>query len=153
MPDIRARAQALIPAPPAMVYDLIGDYQRAHPEILPPRYFRNLKVEEGGVGAGTRITFEMMSLGTVRRFDMRITEPEPGRVLVETDFASGAATSFRVDPAPDGRGSLVTISTHYRKPGLAGWVESLMAPRFLQTVFTAQLQLLAEKVARLGPEV
>jgi hypothetical protein len=151
MSEIRARTQALVPAPPAMVYDLIADYQRSHPEMLPPRYFRNLKVEEGGVGAGTRITFEMTSFGTVRRFEMRITEPDPGRVLVETDVVSGVATSFRVDPAPGGQGSLVTISTRYRKSGVAGWVESWLAPRFLRTVFDAQLRLLAEQATRLRP--
>ena len=56
-----------VPAPPAEVYAILADYTEGHPHILPSAYFRNIEVEEGGVGAGTRIRFEMTVLGTSRR--------------------------------------------------------------------------------------
>jgi len=43
-------------------------------------------VEEGGIGAGTVIRFQMRILGRLRTFHAAITEPEPGGVLVETDL-------------------------------------------------------------------
>ncbi len=145
MAEIRARAQAEIPAPPGMVYDLLADYQRAHQDILPPQYFSNFKVEEGGIGAGTRISFDVKSFGTTRKFEMRVSEPDPGHILVETDIATGTATTFKVERAPDGHGSLVTISTRYRRGGIAGWLEGLMAPGFLRQVYTEELKLLAAR--------
>ncbi|HTO72205.1 MAG TPA: SRPBCC family protein [Gemmatimonadales bacterium] len=145
MAEIRARAQAEIPAPPGMVYDVLADYQRGHQDILPPQYFQNFKVEEGGIGAGTRISFEVKSFGTTRRFEMRVSEPEPGHILVETDIATGTATTFKVERGPRGQGSLVSISTRYRKGGITGWLEGLMAPRMLRQIYSEELKLLAKR--------
>ena len=147
MPEIRAAASALIEAPAPIVYGIIADYHRGHPAILPPRYFGPLRVEEGGTGAGTRISFEMRSFGTVQRFRGDVTEPEPGRRLVETYPDMGIETVFTVDPVDGGRRSRVTIATSYRKPGLRGWLERLVAPALLRTVYTAELGLLAERTA------
>src|SRR5512135_32482 len=145
MPEIRAVSCALIPAAPATVYELIADYQRGHPSILPPKYFQNLTVEEGGFGAGTRISFQMCSFGTVRQVQAQITEPEPGRRLVETLSDIGIVTEFTVEPVAGTQSSRVTIGTRYRKPGLRGWLERLLAPAFLRTVYVAELRLLAER--------
>jgi len=67
MPEIHATSSAVVAAPAPIVYGLIADYHQGHPSILPPKYFQNLQVEEGGVGAGTRISFQMQSFGGVRR--------------------------------------------------------------------------------------
>lgn len=150
MPEIRAMSSALIPASPPTVYGLIADYHRGHPSILPPKYFENLTVEQGGVGAGTRISFEMRSFGTVQRFRGDVTEPEPGRRLVETYPDMGIETVFTVDPVDGGRRSRVTIATSYRRPGLRGWLERLVAPAFLRGVYAAELRLLAERAAGRG---
>ena len=53
MRTIRVTGIARIDAPAAKVYGILADYHVGHPSILPPA-FRNLIVEEGGVGAGTR---------------------------------------------------------------------------------------------------
>ena len=142
MPQIRAIASAVIMAPPATVYRLIADYHRGHPRILPPRYFRNLQVEAGGTGAGTRIRYEMRAFGMVRTFRAEITEPGPGRRLLETDVDSGIATTFTVEPKDDGRRSHVTIETVYQKAGIRGWLERLLAPRLLRTIYGAELRQL-----------
>jgi hypothetical protein len=84
MPEIRVASSAPIPAPPQTVYGLIAGYHQGHASILPPKYFRSLTVEAGGSGAGTRISFEMRSLGTAHQVRAQITEPEPGRRLRET---------------------------------------------------------------------
>src|SRR5687767_16032306 len=95
-------ASRRIPAPPAEVYAIIADYTEGHPHILPSAYFRNIEVEKGGVGAGTRIRFEMTAFGAVRSMTADIEEPSPGRVLVERDVEGRVVTTFTVDAARDG---------------------------------------------------
>ena len=145
MPEIRAERSALIPAPPAIVYGLIADYREGHPTILPPRYFQNLTVEAGGVGAGTRIGFQMRAFGKVNQVRGHVTEPEPGRRLRETYPDSGTETDFTVEPVAGTRTCRVTIATRYTKAGLGGWFERLLVPGFLRKVYVAELRLLAEQ--------
>jgi Polyketide cyclase / dehydrase and lipid transport len=147
MPEIRAAASAVVPAPPAIVYGILADYERGHPAILPAAYFRSFEVLSGGTGAGTRIRFQMRSFGATRTFQARVIEPVPGRELLETDEASGIATRFVVEPADEGRGSRVTIETSYSKRGLGGWIERLAAPGFLRSVYRAELEQLAARAA------
>lgn len=146
MPLIRVKASAVLPAPAPVVYGIIADYQKGHPSILPPQYFENLVVEAGGQGAGTRIRFTMRALGTRRECRASITEPEPGRVLLETDETTGTPTQFTVEPLPEGK-SRVTFETKYQAKGLRGWIEALLVPRYLGKVYAAELRLLAQRAA------
>ena len=143
MAEIRVTSSAVIPAPPPIVYGVIADYRGGHPSILPPKYFQNLQVEEGGIGAGTSITFQMRVFGRTHRLFARISEPEPGRRLDETYPDTGMVTTFTVDPEAAGKRSRVTITTAYTKAGLAGWLEQWVVPRYLRTVFATELDLLA----------
>jgi hypothetical protein len=135
------------------VYAIIADYRNGHQRILPREYFTSLDVERGGVGAGTVIRFEMKMLGKTRTYRASITEPSPGRVLVETnDDASGggAVSTFTVDPEDDGRASRVTIDTEIRSlRSPLGLIERLIATRLLRRIYTRELALLAQ-VAREG---
>ena len=105
----------------------------------------------GGTGAGTRIRYEMRAFGMVRTFRAEITEPGPGRRLLETDVDSGIATTFTVEPKDDGRRSHVTIETVYQKAGIRGWLERLLAPRLLRAIYGAELRQL-ETQARMEGE-
>src|SRR5215813_13655906 len=92
-------ASATIPARRERVYSLIANYRDGHPRIL-PKQFKNLVVEQGGIGAGTVIRFQMSVFGKLQTFRASITEPEPGRTLVETDLdTNGAVTTFTVNPS------------------------------------------------------
>jgi hypothetical protein len=143
MPILYAAATARIDAPAARVYALLADYHAGHPRILPPKFFKEMRVEEGGTGAGTLIHLRMRGLGRERVMRMRVSEPEPGRVLAERDLDSDAVTTFRVKA--DGEGTRVTIAVEWTPAGgLAGLTERWMAPRLLRRVFTEELRLLAE---------
>ena len=146
MASIRVSAERVIAAPAARVYDLIADYRDGHPRILPPEYFGAISVERGGRGAGTRIRFEMKAFGKVNVGLAEVTEPVPGRELRET-LDDGIVTTFRIDPLDEGT-TRVTIETSYDKPGLRGFLESILAPRFLRKVFVAELALLAREATR-----
>ena len=136
-------ATAWMSAAPARVYGLIADYRNGHPKIL-PREFRQLTVEQGGVGEGTIIAFAMQVFGRLRRSRAAITEPEPGRVLVETALdGSGVVTTFTVNAARGG--SEVTISTVLPN---TNWVERKVAAWFLRGVYRKELALLADCAGR-----
>ena len=141
MPSIRASESLDIAAPAQVVYDIIADYRAGHPQILPPEYFGRLDVEAGGRGAGTKIRFEMKAFGRITVSTATVTEPVPGRKLLET-LETGILTTFRVASLP-GDGSRVTITTSYTKPGLRGWLDRLLAPGYLRRMYRAELALLA----------
>lgn len=141
----RTSASRLIAAPPQQVYALIADYQHGHARILPKPYFVSLTVEQGGIGAGTVINFQMWLTGQLQTFRAAITEPEPGRVLTETVLATGAVTTFTVEPQENGQASQVTIATETTvRDGILGKLEGFFTTRLLQPIYTKQLEQLAE---------
>ncbi len=144
MPVVRVTASTVVQAPADVVYDLIADYQTGHPGILPPQYFEKLVVEAGGRGAGTRIRFTMKSYGTRRESRARVTEPQPGRVLVETDEDTGTVTTFTIDPLNESA-ARVTFDTEYKYGGVRGWLESRLVPGYLRKVYAAELALVRER--------
>lgn len=140
----RVSASAVIPARRERVYSLIANYRDGHPRIL-PKQFSNLVVEQGGIGSGTVIRFEMSILGKKQTFRAAITEPEPGRVLVETDLhGNGAITTFTVDPATAPADSHVTISTELPvRTGVLGHVERILTTWLLRPIYVKELENLA----------
>ena len=140
-------ATARINAAPDRVYHVIADYRNGHPHIL-PKQFRNLVVEAGGVGAGTVVSFEVRAFGTTRKFRAAITEPQPGRVLVESTMdGDPSVTTFTVEPVDGGRASDVTIDTRIvTKPGILGLMEGTMSRRFLTSLYREELALLDGRV-------
>src|SRR5690606_5804373 len=101
MAHIHVEESRVIDARPEVVYGLLADYETGHPKILPNPPFIGLKVEQGGRGAGTVIRVWMKVMGSVRESRMVISEPEPGRVLVETAPDDGITTRFVFEPLED----------------------------------------------------
>jgi uncharacterized protein YndB with AHSA1/START domain len=140
---------ARIEAPPARVYAAIADYKGQHPHIVPPQYFPRLDVVKGGVGAGTRTRVEMRVAGTTRVFEQVVTEPEPGRVLMESNTDGSGVTTFTVDAADSGRSAQVTIATDLvARPGFLGLLERLTISLVLPRIYRKELALLADYMAR-----
>lgn len=137
---ISVSAQRHIAAPADRVYRYITDFREHHPKFLPPP-FGDLEIETGGVGAGTVHRFSMTLGGRRTEYRVRVGEPEPGRVLIESDPSRLMLTTFTVDRELDGT-STVTIHTRWYTPGSAGLVERLVAPRLLRRVYRAELALL-----------
>lgn len=138
-------ASTLITAPAQQVYGIIADYRNGHPHIIPPKYFRNLVVEEGGTGAGTKIRFEMILFGKAQAAQSVITEPEPGRILVESTTDGLAVTSFIVDAVEGGKTAKVTISTEMKS---MGFVANLLIKLLFKRIYREELALLAEYALR-----
>jgi hypothetical protein len=72
---------------------------------------------------------------------MKVAEPQPGRVLTESDTGSSLVTTFTVTPQEGG--SRVEIATNWQGAGgVGGFFERLFAPRVLQGIYVQELERL-----------
>jgi hypothetical protein len=134
-----------IEALPAAIYSLIADYHDGHRRIVPPKAFPWLAVDKGGIGAGTEIRFGTRVLGSMRTARGLVSEPQPGRVLVESYPETGDITTFTVEPAHESGASSVTIATDLHVgDGLSGRIQGFVAERVLRRLYLEELQRLAD---------
>ena len=139
MAKVEASADRTIDAPAERVYGYLAD-MRQHAHFLPPA-FSDFQVEEGGVGEGTVTRFAVTAGGRTRTYRMRVTEPVPGRTLVESDASSSLVTTFNVEPQ-DGK-SLVRIHTSWDgASGIGGFFERTFAPKAMRRIYLDELDRL-----------
>jgi Polyketide cyclase / dehydrase and lipid transport len=153
---IKAKAAAVLAARPEDVYATIADYRQGHPHIIPQESLYDLQVEQGGYGAGTIIRFQARALGVERSFYQRVSEPEPGRVLVEQDIDSvnNVVTTFTVTPLEQGQKSHVEIShTEKASPGLQGFIERIVEPIVMSPILRKELKLLEGVAQKRGTSI
>ncbi len=140
MAKINVGAERTIAAPAETVYGYLADMREHHPKFLPPA-FSDFTVESGGVGAGTVTRFKVAAGGRTREYRMEVSEPEPGRVLQESDTASSLITTFTV--TPDGSSSRVRIETTWDGAGgIGGFFERTFAPRVMRSIYDDELERL-----------
>jgi Polyketide cyclase / dehydrase and lipid transport len=154
MRQVYVKAEAVLDARPEDVYAAIADYHHGHPNIVPKESFFDLQVEQGGYGAGTIYSFKFKSLGVVKTFRHRVSEPEPGRVLVEQDIDTpqNLTTTFTVIPVDNGQKARVEISTTMNStPGLTGIVERVIVPMMTRPVYRKELKQLEAFARRNAP--
>src|SRR5260370_17114699 len=113
MRQMKAKDAAVLEARPEDVYATIADYRQGHPNILPKESLYDLQVEQGGYAAGTIIRFKARALGVEQSYYQLVSEPEPGKVLVEQDIdsAQNVTTTFTVIPLDQGQKPHAKIST------------------------------------------
>jgi len=137
MGTIHVSADRAIDAPAGTVYGYLADMREHHPHFLPPA-FSDFRVESGGVGEGTVTRFKLTTGRRTREYRMRVAEPEPGRVLTESDTNSSLVTTFTV--TPEGDHSRVQIATTWEGAGgIGGFFERTFAPRVLQRLYADEL--------------
>lgn len=141
MAKVNASAAREIDAPATEVYGIIADASQ-RPKFLPDE-FSDFTVVEGGTGAGTVTRFKMATRpGKFRECTMDVTEPDPGKTLVETDRDSSLVTTFTVTPAGDGT-SRVSIATSWDGAGgVGGFFEKTFAPKALNRIYADELDRL-----------
>ena len=140
MGTVHVSAERAVEAPPELVYSYLADMREHHPRFLPPA-FSDFEVEAGGIGAGTITRFKLNAGGRTRHYRMEVAEPEPGRVMTESDTDSSLVTTFTVDA--DGPGSRVRISTTWEGAGgIGGLFERLFAPRVMRALYADELERL-----------
>jgi Polyketide cyclase / dehydrase and lipid transport len=138
----------LINSPPQIIYSIIADYNIGHPGILPKPPFVSLEVKKGGVGAGTEMIVKLKMFGKVQSYHAVVTEPEPGKTLVETTD-TGYITTFSVESRKNGNSCLVTFSTEIANySGIMKKFEFWVTSKLLQPVYKKELENLAEASAK-----
>jgi hypothetical protein len=144
MKRINAVASLLIDAQPSEVYALVTDYHVGHVLILPKEYLYDLRVEAGGQGDGTIISFRSRVLGVERENRARISELEPGRKYVENEVNEAFDTTYTFTPVNEGRQVRVEIATNMKAdPGFMGLMEQVFLPSILRRINEKELQLIA----------
>lgn len=137
MAPIVVSAERIIAAPADTVYGYISDMREHHPRFLPPA-FSDFEVEAGGMGAGTVTRFKVTAGGRTRQYRMTIAEPDPGRVMTESDTGSSLVTTTTV--TPQGGSTLVRISTTWDGAGsISGLFERIFAPRVMRGIYADEL--------------
>ena len=132
------------------VYQYIANYREHHPNFL-PSIFSDLCVERGGFGAGTAFNIQVTVAGRKQTMRMEVTEPEPGRVIMERDVETGTVTTFTVTPQGD-TASNVLIHTVLQTPGgITGWLQRLFLPRHLGKMYVEELENL-DRYARINAQ-
>jgi hypothetical protein len=145
MRKTRFEASAVIDARAEEIYGILADYRNEHPRIVPAEYLRGLEVEAGGYGAGTIIRYRTRAFGVERAARAVVTEPEPGRILVET--TPDYVTTFTVTPVADGQQADVSIATEWQPArNLMGKLEQAMYPLVMKPMYNKELVLIAKYV-------
>jgi hypothetical protein len=146
---IHVEASLVIDARPEELYAVVADYHVGHPAILPRHYFTSLVIEAGGQGAGTVLRGSVKVLGQEYPFRQRVSEPEPGRVLVETDIESGQSTRFIFEPLNDGTQTHVTIASDFpASSGIIGLIDRLTRTLIARDIYRQELKQLADYMHR-----
>jgi hypothetical protein len=136
MGTINVEQEGPVGAPADLTYRLIAD-DTHHQQFL-PEGFSDFEVVEGGVGAGTVHRFTVTAGGRAREYLMHVDEPQPGRVITETDQNSSLVTTFTVTPAGDT--CLVRIQTQWNGAGgIGGFFERTFAPRVMRRMYADEL--------------
>ncbi|MEM7333137.1 MAG: SRPBCC family protein [Chloroflexota bacterium] len=149
MNTFQVASDIIVNAPAQQVYDILADYDVGHRAILPEKYFKEMTVLEGGKGAGTKIRVEMEVMGNQSTFNLVVTEPEPGRILEESDAEAGISTVFTIEPRNEGAQSWVEIrSTNRGKPGLMGKLEQWVVTAVTKRIYREELANLNEYAQR-----
>jgi hypothetical protein len=133
----RFGAERRIDVPAEVAYHCLADYREHHrPEGFLPPAFSAFEIHRGGIGAGTEASWTVdLGDGRKGRMSAVITEPDPGRRLVET--GDGVVTTFSV--APSGSGCVVRFDTVFDEPGLSGVLLRLFIGRMLGPLYADEL--------------
>lgn len=137
MSTVTASARRTVDAPAPVVFRCLSDFREHHRRFLPPA-FSNFEVEEGGTGEGTVVSFDVAAGGRTRRYRMRVSVPEPGRVLEEHDTDSSLVTRFRLSPEGD-RTHVLIETTWHGAGGVGGFFERMFAPTALKRIYDDEL--------------
>ncbi|HTX63493.1 MAG TPA: SRPBCC family protein [Acidimicrobiales bacterium] len=137
MRTVTATASRTVDAPAAVVFRCLSDFRVHRPRFLPSA-FSDFRVDEGGTGDGTVVSFTVTAGGRSRPYTMRVAVTEPGRVLEERDTRSSLVTRFTV--TPDGSRARVHIETTWKGAGgVGGFFERMFAPGALKRIYHDEL--------------
>jgi hypothetical protein len=145
MNQVVATTERDVAAPAERVRHALADYAGTRPRILPEQ-FSDYRVESGGTGAGTRVSWRFAATSKrVRDQSLDVTAPDEA-TLVETDRNSSMVTRWTVRPAGADRSTVAVRTTWNGAGGIGGFFERTFAPKGLRRVYDAMLERLEREV-------
>ncbi|SRR6266849_397881 len=142
MSQVFVKNERIIPASPEAVYTVLADYKDKRPLILTPN-FLDYKLESGGQGAGTVVTYRLRAGNRERSYRIRVDEVIKGKELVERDRHSSLVTTWTLSPLADGRQTHVQVTTEWEgASGIGGFFERTFAPLGLHRIYDQMLDML-----------
>lgn len=147
MPRVVANAERVINALPESVFAVLADYKNQRPRMLTPN-FLDYKVEKGGIGDGTVVSYRLHSANRERAYHMRVDEAVRGQVLTERDSNSSLVTTWSVTPVNNGQSTRVRVTTEWEGgTGTKGFFERTFAPLGLRRIYNQMLDSLEQLLA------
>jgi hypothetical protein len=144
--QIQVDVERLVPATRDRVQAIVADYADGRPQIIPPASYLDYKVLHGGRGAGTVVSYRLKAGGRERPYELEVSEPSPGGILVERDRNSSLVTTWTLTPSSDGASTGVKLSTPWQgSEGIGGFFERAFAPRGLRRIYQDILGRLAAR--------
>ena len=146
MTDVVATAERIVHAPVERTLTALTDYEDVRPRLVTEK-FRDYRVETGGRGAGTRVSWRFAATkNRVREQVMVVTQPTEN-TLVETDQNSTLVTTWTVHPTDAGL-TIVRVRTSWQgASGIGGFFERTFAPKGLRRVYDQMLERLDAEIA------
>ena len=146
MAHIHVQAEQTVNASPEEVYAFLKDYTK-RPQILTENYL-NYKVEEGGIGAGTVVTYRLHAANRERGYRIQVSDPGTGKTLQESDAGSSLVTTWTMTPEAGSQKTRVQVTSDWEGgKGVGGFFEKTFAPLGLKRIYTEILGKLAAKFA------
>jgi uncharacterized protein YndB with AHSA1/START domain len=143
--QIHVDLERTIPAPPARVHAALADY-RGRERLLPAAYL-DYRVEEGGQGGGTVVSYRLRAGRRERPYRMDVSEPTPGVTLVERDRDSSLITTWILSPTASGTATDLRLSTIWEgHGGIGGLFERAFAPGGLRRIHGELLDNLTRQI-------
>jgi uncharacterized protein YndB with AHSA1/START domain len=134
-------------APPEAVFGALADYAGVRESILAPE-FTDFRVLDGGVGAGTRISYNLHATKKrVRQVDAAVTEPVTGRQLLEADRNSTLTVLWEIAPIDAGQTQVTARVSWQGATGIGGFFERRFAPAGIRRIYRTELDNLQRALA------
>jgi len=146
MSQVFVKSERTIPASPEAVYTALADYKTKRPLILTPN-FLDYKVENGGQGSGTVVSYRLRAANRERAYRMRVDEVVRGKELMERDRNSSLVTTWKLFPQDNGHQTRVQVTTEWQgSSGVGGFFERTFAPLGLHRIYDQMLAMLELEV-------
>lgn len=143
MKTYEVTVKCTIDATHTKVYNIVIDMEE-HRRIL-PKQFESLDVLKGGKGTGTVFRLNMNVMGNRSSLEMVLTEPEPGRVVLERDEKAGITTTWKLTPIEGSDRCLIELTSEFQsKPGIAGMLERLIFKPVIRSIYRQELDNINE---------
>ena len=94
------------------------------------------------MGPGTITRFTVTAGGRSRNYRMKVDEPEPGRIITESDTGSSLVTKTTVTSMHNGVSHVEIATTWQGAGGIGGFFERTFAPRALRAIYEDELKRL-----------